>query len=182
MKQVVFLLKSTCLAGALAFAGCSKEEKVVPPPHAATTQTWSLDGKTWSDAIQMPDCNKESFEESETEPQGRSYRSGGKTYYYYNWAYVNANKNTMCPSPWRVPTRQDFERLYNLDMDAHQQATFEEWGLGGYITDGSVHDASSSAYFWSSSADAYYYCYFYGDHAENLSYPDGLQVRCVRDH
>jgi hypothetical protein len=183
MKQVVFLLKSACLAGALALAlaGCSKDKKVVPPPYAATTQTWTLGGLTWSDAIQMPDCNTEDFEESDTEPQGRSYRSGGNTYYYYNWAYVNANKKTMCPSPWRVPTEADFTKLYDLDMNA-KEATFGEWGMGGHADGSSVKEVGTHGYYWA-FPEIYYYCYYYGDDSdvEPLEH-FGFRVRCVRDH
>jgi hypothetical protein len=168
-------------AATMVFSGCSKDddESAKTPPYAATTQTWTFGDQTWSDAIQMPDCNKEAFEDSETVSQGRSYTSGGKAYYYYNWAYVNANKNKLCPSPWRVPTALDFGVLVSYNI---LSTVADAWGTGGYAIGSSIKDVSSSAYFWSSEVGGHYYYYYLGEYADDLTKAAGMQVRCVKDN
>jgi hypothetical protein len=75
------------------------------PTYAASTQTWNIGRYTWSDVIQMPECDKEEFAISTTTPQCRSYTSGMNTWYYYNSPYVLAHigDTEMCPSPWMIP-------------------------------------------------------------------------------
>jgi hypothetical protein len=176
MKKILFI-SMIIAAAAITFAGCKKEddddESAKTPLHAASTRTWAFAGLTWSDAIQMPDCNDETFENSETSPQGRSYTSGGKTYYYYNWAYVNANKAKMCPSPWRVPTSSDMDALLEGDANDHANA----WGFGGYAYGSSVYLVEKHAYHWNSTGG--YHWYGYGDMID-LTLSHGLQVRCVK--
>jgi hypothetical protein len=81
------------------------------PPYAASTKTWVIKADSitqiWSDVIQIPACNKANFKVSNVVPQCRSYKVNMNTYYYYNWAYVNANASKLCPSPWRVPIGRD---------------------------------------------------------------------------
>jgi hypothetical protein len=128
------------------------------PPHAAGTMTWTFGGQTWSDAIHCAECNKESFTESATDPQCRSYTSGTNTWYYYNWPYVNANKNILCPSPWRVPTHADF--LYLVDhttavnlLKNWVAGDIENWDTGDVRAGGMVEHRSPFAlyflYLWS---------------------------------
>lgn len=176
MKKILFI-SMIIAAAAIAFAGCKKDEEedesAKTPPHAASTQTWTFGTQTWSDAIQMPDCNDGTFENSETVPQGRSYTSGGKTYYYYNWAYVNANKNTMCLSPWRVPTKSDIDVLMEGEVEDHANA----WGFGGYAYGSSVYLVNRQAYIWYSSGGYYWYGY---DNQIDATLSHGMQVRCVK--
>jgi hypothetical protein len=49
------------------------------PRYAASTTTWKYGEQTWSDAIQVPECDKEDFEASST-PQCRSYTKDGTTW------------------------------------------------------------------------------------------------------
>jgi uncharacterized protein (TIGR02145 family) len=141
MKTKIWPLAVLLIALAIV-AGCKKddpapEEKAIPtPPYAASAQTWTFGTSTltWSDAIHIPDCNKESFEDSYDEPQCRSYTYEGKTYYYYNWPYVDTNKSALCPDPWRVPTKDDFAALVETlggDTQVARDALSTAWGYGG---------------------------------------------------
>jgi hypothetical protein len=155
-----------------------------PPPYAASTHTWTFDNQTWSDAIQIPECNKNDFEAHWTEPRCRSYTSGTNTWYYYNWPYVDANKSTMCPSPWRVPGQGDFAALTN---NTTYDVLINAWGLGGYANGTSMSDVSTEATYWSTLSyggdDSRAHIMAY--HSSNLymtnTYKNfGLQVRCVQ--
>jgi hypothetical protein len=153
--------------------------------YAASARTWTFGNQTWSDAIHMPECDKTKFRKNETVPQCRSYTSFGNTYYYYNWAYVNANKSKMCPSPWRVPTYKDFKTLENNTVSS---TLINAWGYSGEVDeDGSVFFMDIGDY-WSSTrvsnrtSHAHYI--FYGNGFINtdnhaLKY-FGFQVRCVK--
>jgi hypothetical protein len=112
MKKILLLSFA-----ALLFAG-NCHAQVETPPHAASTRTWTFGGLVWSDAIQIPACNKTDFKDSNTSPDCRSYAGGSETWYYYNWAYVKKNQNTLCPAPWRVPSEGDFGRG-NLQSNVH---------------------------------------------------------------
>jgi hypothetical protein len=155
----------------------------VTPSYAASTQTWTFGAQTWSDAIRIPECDKESFTSDYNNPQCRSYTEGANTWYYYNWPYVNANKGTLCPSPWRVPSREDFDALVS---NTTYSALSSAWGYGGY-TISSLNNVSVTAYHWSSteSSSNITYAHFLRYGSDNLYvttlYKDaGMQVRCVR--
>jgi hypothetical protein len=177
MKKLLYLLFFAAL-----MVGCSEDEETSPPPFAASTTTWTFGDQTWSDAIHCPECNKETFENSNTDPKCRSYTENGKTRYYYNWAYIEANKATMCPNPWRVPTQQDFEQLAN---NTNADDLISAWGYGGYTWGSSMSEVDSEVIYWSSteydSIGAYLLLYKSGYLGVSATYKyTGFQVRCVR--
>ena len=91
--------------------------ETLPPSAAASTQTWTVisDDETikqvWSDYI-MYDGDKKVEKGTianfvfGTDPDYCD--NPGYDGYLYNWYYVVANETDLCPSPWRVPTGQDF--------------------------------------------------------------------------
>jgi uncharacterized protein (TIGR02145 family) len=181
MKKHLFLMIAA--ATMVAFVGCDKNENVATPPLIASTQTWTFGDQTWSDAIQCPECNKETFEDSYTNPQYRSYTEDGKTWYYYNWAYVDANREEMCPSPWRVPTKEDFDVLVS---NTTHSVLISTWGYGGG-TSGWLNGAvgtGSFAHYWSSTDSGIGACSLHYDSYDldvgNYDYYLGFQVRCVK--
>jgi hypothetical protein len=157
------------------------------PPFAASAETWAFGNQTWSDAIHMPTCNKETFEGSYTDPDCRSYTSGANTWYYYNWPYVNQHAAMLCPSPWRTPTRGDFKTLAS---NTNNTALIGIWGYGGRAYDSSImNDVSTRAYYWSSTelssnTNLAYRLYFGTSgyvYPQDTNYKDyGYQVRCVK--
>ncbi|MDR3351395.1 MAG: fibrobacter succinogenes major paralogous domain-containing protein, partial [Prevotellaceae bacterium] len=151
---------------------------------AASTQTWTFGASTlvWSDAIHIPECNKDAFEISPTEPQCRSYTEGANTWYYYNWAHVNQHATILCPSPWRVPTKDDFDVL----AGATDGATLgSEWGLAGFAHGGSMLNVGSDGNYWSSTKSGINSAYYMGFSTSNANTGTthkyyGFQVRCVQ--
>jgi uncharacterized protein (TIGR02145 family) len=156
--------------------------------YAASAQTWTFGAHTWSDAIQMPECDKTSFEESYTDPHCRSYTEGANTWYYYNWAYVTANAAALCPSPWRVPTQSDFNTLVStLGGNSGWQTLYNAWGYGGYASNTSAGDYGFQGRYWSSTQypsdtnDAYFLNYYSGNlYVPHTNKRGGNQVRCVK--
>jgi uncharacterized protein (TIGR02145 family) len=153
------------------------------PRYAASTKTWTFGTQTWSDVIRIPECNKNDFKNSSKEPQCRSYTSGGKTYYYYNWQYVTKNVATLCPSSWRVPTQSDFDVLVHNTTGAALAAA---WGFGGLAGGSSMRNESTHAYYWSSTEHLSGYAYdlrYADDGTLEVNYYGeayGFQIRCVK--
>jgi hypothetical protein len=154
-----------------------------PPSGAASTLTWTFGSSAlvWSDRIVVSACNKKVFTNSYIKPQCRSYTVDGALLVYYNWPYVNAEKSAMCPSPWRVPTKDDFTALMNA---ATASTLSSAWGYGGYTNGSDLYGADSLACYWSSmgygSAGAYELYYYSADLYVDSTYKYyGQPVRCV---
>jgi hypothetical protein len=158
------------------------------PPHAASSQTWTIGSQTWSDAINIPSCNKTSFN-SGSNPNFladcRSYNNSGATYYYYSWPYVNEHKGTFCPSPWRVPSNSDFMTLAYNTTKEHLASI---WGYSGYaVSSATPSSIGSAGSLWSSEANtatAAYSLYYYKNSSDVEVSTDskgmGYPVRCVK--
>ncbi|MDR3351122.1 MAG: hypothetical protein LBN98_05735 [Prevotellaceae bacterium] len=175
-------LATKMLGNSSASASSLGDSRATAPAHAASAKTWKFGDQTWSDVIQIPDCNKSSFTKSNTEPQCRSYTEGGRTYYYYNWAYVHAHAANLCPSPWRVPSKTDFE---DLKWAATGNDLAAAWGYGGLANGSSLDFVSSNGYYWSATAYSSNsaYCLQYNRRALGVYYFSkniGFQVRCVQ--
>ncbi|MDR1197877.1 MAG: BACON domain-containing protein [Prevotellaceae bacterium] len=156
------------------------------PPYAASAQTWVFGEQTWSDVIHVsPACSKTSFIDSYTDPHCRNYTAtDGKTCYYYNWPYVDENKDEMCPYPWRMPSRSDFETLIS---NTNSSTLISEWGYGGSVSGGYVDYANRASY-WSSTENGTNGGYNFSNSSTGgmgvyyTSKNYGLQVRCIRDN
>jgi hypothetical protein len=158
--------------------------KQTTPPFAASVKTWVFGEQAWSDAIQIPECNKELFTNSNTMPHCRSYTSGTTTYYYYNWSYLLANETLMCPSPWRVPSEADFKTLVK---NTTYTTLISAWGYGGRAYSSEIRDQEWGAFYWSSTENKYSEtraCALCPQrhsavHDQHLK-QGGFQVRCVK--
>jgi hypothetical protein len=159
--------------------------------HAASNKTWQFANRTWSDVIHISACATSTFDSSDTEPRCRNYTvpTGDTTYYYYNWAYVNAHKNEMCPAPWRVPTREEFKVLAPSTLATLRNA----WGWGGRAR-GAAIELENNAWLWAAtpapdykaSAWMFHYRPAAGDQTSAVAYDYapvsyGFPVRCVHD-
>ncbi|MDR3351014.1 MAG: hypothetical protein LBN98_05165, partial [Prevotellaceae bacterium] len=155
------------------------------PLYAASAQTWTFGASTlvWSDAIQIPECNKDTYTNSSTEPQCRSYTSGTNTWYYYNWPYVNQHAAQLCPSPWRVPALSDFATLVESVMTSVSELS-SEWGFGGRAESSLILYDPYYAYYWSAAeigpAEAYGLSYSSTELGVYTNKYLGFQVRCVK--
>jgi hypothetical protein len=168
-------VSSTTLAGTITVNAASS---------FSSSTTWSYGGLTWSDRVVGPSaCNKSNFSNDYTALNCRSYTgSDGVLRYYYNWPYVNANKSTMCPSPWRVPTQSDFNTLVS-NTDA--TTLINIWGYGGLASLTSILYSDTNSRYWSSMEldRTTAYCLYYDSNKVNVSSSGrdyGEQVRCVK--
>jgi uncharacterized protein (TIGR02145 family) len=103
------------------------------PQYAASTKTWTVGSQIWSDVINDPACNDVTLVQSYADPYCRRY-TNGTTWFYYNWPYVIANENRLCPSPWHVPTKDDFIALdVALDGNGSNRTVTEDWISNQYF-------------------------------------------------
>ncbi|MDR3184933.1 MAG: hypothetical protein LBT49_05955 [Prevotellaceae bacterium] len=172
-----------------------RQAGVAPPPHAASTLTWIFgsDARIWSDVIHILACDKEDFDvNATTTPSCRSYSENGRKYFYYNFTYVDGNKDNMCPSPWRVPDLNDINAFKDNQYIIDNVATIlEAWGASGKISTDATNPpaAATNTGYWSSfySTEMYpdpvaIYINITNSEAEVRAYylNMGAPVRCVR--
>jgi hypothetical protein len=92
--------------------GCVDSVSTTLAARTQPTQTYGVGSQYWSVPIKIPDCKKGSMAQSTSSADCQSRtRSDGIELYYYNWTYVNTNKDCMCQTPWRLPTQADAQKL-----------------------------------------------------------------------
>ncbi|MDR1342161.1 MAG: hypothetical protein LBK18_02770 [Prevotellaceae bacterium] len=181
-------------------------EVIAAPTHAASPTQWTItsaDGtvrQTWSDHINIPACNKTSFSGgTAAAPQADCRNNPDGGYFLYSGVYVQENAATLCPNGWRVPTKDDFDKV--IDMHGYKPTGFlsstadGNWGgrLGGYSNSiGTIGSLPGTAYpggyYWSAEEDddsgiSAYFLGFNGSSHANIEAQYkamGYGVRCVR--
>ena len=183
----------TCNTAWVASSGQYTLTVTVTPPPNAGTKTYTCGNQKWSEPVRIAECNKTSFTNDNMAAHCRSNNVNRVTIYYYNWRYVAAyGSTTMCPTPWRIPTRADFQTLVQCLGSSPTNGVYfpatAPWGgsLGGYASNNKVYE-TYRAYYWTGSRDgSYYNVYFFAvddpslDTNSSLEMRYGMQVRCVQ--
>jgi uncharacterized protein (TIGR02145 family) len=155
----------------------------------------------WSGPRSVPaDCTPTTYMVT-TNPPATAYYSSTGLYpgsgYLYNWKCVNEHAEKLCPSPWRVPTRDDFcdldKELFSTSTCTNRNGTpsvyVTAWGgvYGGSVSGSSVGYPGSDANYWSSTVSSNTYAYRLLFSTGGTIQPQGtqtknrgLQVRCVK--
>jgi uncharacterized protein (TIGR02145 family) len=173
-----------------------------PPDNAASAQIWVIGTQTWSDHINVPDCNKTEFNGGTPETPLSDCRNNPGYYYMYSWQYIKRNAASICPPPWRVPGKDDFTDLdIALGGTGENRADVAEswitakyitaWGgvYGGYASGSTLDAQDLGFYYWSSTeypegTTAGYTLNVYKTgrvNPKNFNYKDhGFHIRCVK--
>ncbi|MCL2027758.1 MAG: fibrobacter succinogenes major paralogous domain-containing protein, partial [Bacteroidales bacterium] len=215
VKAVVTPPTCNSYAEATGVAYCTGTEGVAPgtvswggaPNINTRARTISGNGiiQVWSDAVTTTGCNKTGWSVSNVDADCRNSTNGSGVH-YFSWCYVMRYQDDLCPSPWRVPTCQDF---VNLDValggtGLGRSVDSDENGWTGTGTDqkytgtaagnwgGSRFTAAMSglsnahSYYWSSSESSAASAFYLRYNASNV-YPqdindetNGFALRCVR--
>jgi hypothetical protein len=177
-------------------AGAKKKEVAVTqaayatPEHAASTQVWTFGESllVWSDYIAtgvggtqvVPTFSDDPL--SATNPEYTIRVVSENTWYYYNWTYMNTNKATICPLPWRVPVKADFQALMTAAVShTNLNATWvgNGWRYGwGWSEDGLTHlwvDEEVNA-----TDGMYFYSLGWGFGTNGTGKQASTAIRCVR--
>ena len=174
------------------------------PKAAASVQIWTVGNQKWTDYIEYDGKNKTDLTTyNGTEATGDYRNAGAYKGYLYSWFYVDLNKAALCPSPWRVPSKDDF---IELDLALGGNGTNEQtgnttlvnkyisdWGAiySGYATGaGALTYQGSYVYAWSSdeanTTQAYYQLLTNTGNVQPFGYtssqakPGARPVRCVK--
>jgi uncharacterized protein (TIGR02145 family) len=175
----------------------------ITPRYAVSSRTWRIEGngvsQTWSDHINVPACDKTDFDGGTNDAPRADCRDNPNynDLYLYSWQYVNQNASTLCPAPWRVPTKDDFIALdkvlggtgsWNLNK-ALVEKYINNWGgvYGGSISSSPFGYPGSYASYWSSTRLNSSYAYSLNFHTNGYVYPQkfynqhfGFLLRCVK--
>jgi uncharacterized protein (TIGR02145 family) len=170
------------------------------PPYAASTQIWTTSHSAgtliWSDEIEVPACSTTTWAYNNN-LNCTNCANGG---YIYNGYYVRTYADVLCPSPWRLPSNDDFclltmsiENLTQCPSESKfPSATYRTlWGAKPkpYITSSCPASAYDDiTYYWSSHHwDGTHSSYWSTNSGRTIpiwhGYTDdmGAGVRCVRD-
>jgi hypothetical protein len=159
---------------------------LLPPRYARSAKITNYADRQWSDVIRYPPCNKTTYAASADTADCRSY----KGHYHYSWNFVSKNANTLCPSPWRVPTIWDYSLMIGKYRWMSAQR-LKEWGdefVGHCLPDGDIMSFDlGSAYVTSTEQEGSPKTYFLVTNRDGnqklkaTSYGYGGLPRCVQD-
>jgi hypothetical protein len=153
------------------------------PPNSGTA-TWSCGTQVWSGLLRNPvaGCaNVTALSTTDPPPAQYKYVSTSDRY-YYNWTCVNDAAAALCPSPWRVPTQDDFNELVSC---TNYSVLISQWGYGGYALESTISGESANAALWSTTISSTGTAYLLFNESGqirllSLSKFYGIQVRCVQ--
>jgi hypothetical protein len=142
---------TSTFSGAVNMADGSKSRGLfAKPSDAFSGWTWRLHGRTWSDRIEVSTCNKSSMVFNGT-ADCRSATVDNALRYYYNWKYVDVNKNAMCDHGWRVPAEADIRTFPDFNKD-DGDLLLSIWGKAGHFESwGQSGNANKFSMLWSST-------------------------------
>ena len=128
-----------------------------------TDQTWRVGSQTWSDVIQVANCNKSAFDGGSINNFNADCRSNPNNKGdLFTWCAVARFGEVFCPAPWRVPTLDDFIALDRALGGSgsrrtnvrHRNRYLTNWGgtYGGRaLSDGSLLNQGTWGVYWSES-------------------------------
>jgi uncharacterized protein YjdB len=101
---------------------------VATPTSAATGWVWKFGNLVWSDQIAMEGCDDEGFKNCDyVSAECARFNNAN----FYNWYYVDANKETMCATGWHVPTGAE---LSVIPSAVSRDDLLAAWGAPGRIS------------------------------------------------
>jgi uncharacterized protein (TIGR02145 family) len=177
---------------------------VPTPPGAASTQTWTIGTQTWSAPLQKAQsgCTNATDLGTANPPTVAYYRSTGLysgSGYLYNWKCVSEQAANLCPSPWRVPTKEDFITLDKAfggnGLSEAPGSSYvsthilQSWGgiPGGHADGNGISWIGNGGGWWSTNEENTTHGNLYHFNVSGTKYPDGYlvkrygsQVRCVK--
>jgi hypothetical protein len=102
---------------------------------------------------------------------------------FYSWQCAFNNRSLMCPAPWRLPTKEDLEKLA---ADPYFTALHTMWGANGNYVEHSVSNVSYTTHLWSADEQNSLHAYsFYcpigsAPSVQPATKYTGEEVRCVK--
>jgi hypothetical protein len=122
------------------------------PPFATTYQTWRFGSSTltWSDRINAPttECTLiQPTKTNGTQPEYLVSSCDGRPYYLYNYACLAIIGESLCPTPWRWASLNDYASIGTLTAE---DLALDTWDICPYFDRGSWL-SETAQWEWSSS-------------------------------
>jgi hypothetical protein len=151
-------------------------------PPGAENKTWTCGDLVWSAEIKSdtPDCVKVSTAGiTGTRPEYLVGTSG----YWYNALCVAQYPASLCPPPWRIPTRNEYSTITSCFSAS---ALRNMWKVSGFLTGASATETNQLKNYTSThqGTNQLYYFGVDQDNTTRFGYLNPLDctlVRCVRD-
>jgi uncharacterized protein (TIGR02145 family) len=176
----------------------------------ASNQEWTIIGtganshiaQIWSDAVTATNCDKPCYNGGSDPNFNVDCRSNpGQKGDLFSWCAVNRHAATLCPAPWRVPSRQDFinsdramggtgSTRHNLTFVTNNYVNPAVWGgtFAGWASSGSLRDVGTFGNYWAvnheNTISGYYFSFNSLGNIDPLVIGTktlGFSLRCVRD-
>ncbi len=159
MKKLIFFLVIFALCGTNSKSFASTDTLNLGEVRFKTNQTWTIGDQEWSDVVIASGCEKEDYKgESEQGYLADCYQDSTHGI-VFSWEAVNRYKTRLCPTPWRVPTKDEFIALDKAlggagnnreEDDVVRDRYLKDWG-GSYGYCLLSAEVIQCAYFWSQS-------------------------------
>jgi uncharacterized protein YjdB len=178
----------------------------------ASDTVWTVGNQIWSDAVQTATCsNKTTFFGGNPSNSPWNFTADCRSNPnqkgdLFSWNFIELYRNTLCPSPWRPPTFDDFKALHfalgGPDTDFNGSLNNVElrdkylslWGgsYGGKCTpNGTLETQGTTGWYWalSTTRDGNWGDKLYFNNSDwGFVYSGGIDpkshghsLRCVRD-
>ena len=159
------------------------------PRASTTTSRFSGYDSSGGDTGKSYNPGDEYYESSysASDPTAMHYHVGN----YYQWSaatagYTGTSQSTqsICPKGWMLPSQSQFQQLINSGLSGSDFMNAPYYLLRGGYLDGSLDNAGSGGYYWSSTPNGSRLTYFlsfisgYVNAGANYRYY-GRSVRCV---
>jgi hypothetical protein len=139
--------------------GCLPSSLTLDSAGFTSTDTWARNGITISSPVTVTYCEKPDYSGGSSGTYKADCRSYNivTTTHYFSWCFIKQYASQLCPSPWRVPTREDFCQYANGGIGADCSHTdsiqvgMDGWhNLGQIDCDGTYNDIPN-VFAWSGS-------------------------------
>ncbi len=190
------------VSGVHTVGGCAPGSIDLGTVGFISSATHTVGGQTWSAPVTASGCGSVSAFNGGSSGAYRTVCAKNSTYGdLFSWCAVIKYANTLCPAPWRVPTKDEFINLDKAfggtgeNRSASSYVSFintnyiGKWGAvyGGYAYAGTLGGQGMEADYWSQTESTADYGYTLYLHSSGLIYPQhnswkyyGFTLRCVR--
>ena len=183
----------TVLGNGATYSNCTAPTLCLMGVGFASTDTYTRNNIMLSAPVTVTTCQKTSYSGGSSGAYQASCRTNpGYDGDYFSWCMVVQYASQLCPSPWRVPTRDDYCQYAGLSAGCRSytsvgRAGVHGWMTGGYASGSSPINQGGAGYYWSaneySETDGYRIytqtAYAYYGYNEEKRY--GYTLRCVQD-
>jgi uncharacterized protein (TIGR02145 family) len=140
---------------AITYQGCNTTNIALGTVGFTASTTYSANGLTLSSPVTVTYCNNRSYSSFNGGSSGAYKADCAKNYYntasgnWFSWCMVKQYAHTLCPSPWRVPTQEDFCKIVNGNESSCGKKSGTYNGYIGFAFNGLTENST---------------CYYGGDH------------------